>query len=39
EKLGTVVDVGTGVCCICVISEAGGGGRVVTDTKGGSAIV
>ncbi|GKC55186.1 hypothetical protein Tco_1077931 [Tanacetum coccineum] len=39
EERGTVVGVGTGVCCICVMRGVGGGGRVVTDTKGGSTIV
>ncbi|GKF22575.1 hypothetical protein Tco_0074897, partial [Tanacetum coccineum] len=39
EELGTVVGVGTGVCCICVMRGVGSGGRVVADTKGGSAIV
>ncbi|GJT55709.1 hypothetical protein Tco_0990763, partial [Tanacetum coccineum] len=39
EELGTVVGVGTGVCYICVMRGVGGGGRVVADTRGGSAIV
>ncbi|GKC77702.1 hypothetical protein Tco_1128476 [Tanacetum coccineum] len=39
EELGTVVGVGTGVCCICVMIGVGGGGRVVADTRGGSAVV
>ncbi|GKE06335.1 hypothetical protein Tco_1398353 [Tanacetum coccineum] len=39
EELGIVVGVGTGVCCICVMRGVGGGGRVVADTRGGSAIV
>ncbi|GKG38274.1 hypothetical protein Tco_0457497, partial [Tanacetum coccineum] len=39
EELGTVVSVGTGVCCIWVMRGVGGGGRVVTNTRGGSAIV
>ncbi|GJU14980.1 hypothetical protein Tco_1142946 [Tanacetum coccineum] len=39
EELETVVGVGTGVCCIGVMRGVGCGGRVVSDTKGGSAIV
>ncbi|GKB04654.1 hypothetical protein Tco_0832849, partial [Tanacetum coccineum] len=39
EELGTVVGVGTGVCCIWVIRGVGGGGRVIANTRGGSAIV
>ncbi|GJY21349.1 hypothetical protein Tco_0393915 [Tanacetum coccineum] len=39
EVLGTVVGMGTGVCCICVTRGVGGGGRVVADTRGGSTIV
>ncbi|GJS63191.1 hypothetical protein Tco_0677755 [Tanacetum coccineum] len=39
EELETVVGVGTGVCCICVMRGVGGGGRVVADTRGGSTIV
>ncbi|GKC41432.1 hypothetical protein Tco_1059154 [Tanacetum coccineum] len=39
EVLGIVVGVGTGVCCICVIRGVGSRGRVVADTRGGSAIV
>ncbi|GJZ03640.1 hypothetical protein Tco_0536915 [Tanacetum coccineum] len=39
EGLETVVGVGTGVCCICVMRGVGDGGRVVADTRGGSAIV
>ncbi|GKE34955.1 hypothetical protein Tco_1454277 [Tanacetum coccineum] len=39
EELGTIVGVGTGVCCICVIRGVGGGGRVIANTRGGSAIV
>ncbi|GJU05294.1 hypothetical protein Tco_1121724 [Tanacetum coccineum] len=38
EELGTVVGVGTGVCCICVLRGVGGRGRVVANTRGGSAI-
>ncbi|GKE26049.1 hypothetical protein Tco_1441433 [Tanacetum coccineum] len=39
EELGTIASVGTGVCCICVMRGVGGGGRVVVDRRGGSAIV
>ncbi|GKB58768.1 hypothetical protein Tco_0914954 [Tanacetum coccineum] len=39
EELETIVGVGTGVCCICVMRGVGGGGRVVADIRGGSAIV
>ncbi|GKC32871.1 hypothetical protein Tco_1040165 [Tanacetum coccineum] len=39
EELGIVAGVGTGVCCRCVMTGVGGGGRVVIDNKGGSAIV
>ncbi|GKG00956.1 hypothetical protein Tco_0305661 [Tanacetum coccineum] len=39
EELGTVVGVGTGVCCRCVMRGVGGGGRVVADKRGGSLIV
>ncbi|GJT93947.1 hypothetical protein Tco_1082792 [Tanacetum coccineum] len=39
EDLRTVVGVGTGVYCICVIRGVGGRGKVVADTRGGSAIV
>ncbi|GJV68375.1 hypothetical protein Tco_1483884 [Tanacetum coccineum] len=39
EELGTIIGVGTGVCCICVMGGMGGGGRVVAKTRGGSAIV
>ncbi|GJR64858.1 hypothetical protein Tco_0010923 [Tanacetum coccineum] len=39
EELEMVAGVGTGVCCICVMRGVGGGGRVVVDRIGGSAIV
>ncbi|GKA38615.1 hypothetical protein Tco_0731166 [Tanacetum coccineum] len=39
EKLGTVVGVGIGVFCGCVIRGMGGGESVVADKRGGSAIV
>ncbi|GKB54264.1 hypothetical protein Tco_0905017 [Tanacetum coccineum] len=39
EELGIIVGVGTGVCCICVMRGVSGGGRVVANTRGGSAIV
>ncbi|GKF00264.1 hypothetical protein Tco_0023614, partial [Tanacetum coccineum] len=39
EELRKVVGVGTGVCCRCVKRGVGGGGRVVADKRGGSAIV
>ncbi|GJX91325.1 hypothetical protein Tco_0344651 [Tanacetum coccineum] len=32
-------DVTTGVCCICVVRGVGGGGRVIANTRGGTAIV
>ncbi|GKE28727.1 hypothetical protein Tco_1444111, partial [Tanacetum coccineum] len=39
EEVKTVVGVGTGVCCRCVMRGVGGEGRVVIDKRGGSAIV
>ncbi|GJW66004.1 hypothetical protein Tco_0117888 [Tanacetum coccineum] len=39
SELRTVVGIGTGFCCICVMRGVGGGGRVVADTRGGSTIV
>ncbi|GKE72096.1 hypothetical protein Tco_1534137 [Tanacetum coccineum] len=38
EELRTVVGVGTGVSCRCVMRGVGGRGRVI-DKRGGSAIV
>ncbi|GKA74236.1 hypothetical protein Tco_0780538 [Tanacetum coccineum] len=39
EELGTFAGVGTGVCYRCVIRGVGGGGRVVVDKRGGSALI
>ncbi|GJS25496.1 putative reverse transcriptase domain-containing protein [Tanacetum coccineum] len=39
EELGIVAGVGTGVCCRCVMRGIGGGGSVVADERGVSAIV
>ncbi|GJY35937.1 hypothetical protein Tco_0421315, partial [Tanacetum coccineum] len=39
EELGTVAGVGTGVCCRCEMKGVGGGGSVVADERGVSAIV
>ncbi|GKG18055.1 hypothetical protein Tco_0372353, partial [Tanacetum coccineum] len=38
-ELETIVGVGTGVCCICVMRGVGGRGRVVANTRDGSTIV
>ncbi|GKE85827.1 hypothetical protein Tco_1559569 [Tanacetum coccineum] len=39
EELRIVAGVGTGVCCRCVMRGVGGGGRIITDKRGGSTIV
>ncbi|GKC26399.1 hypothetical protein Tco_1033693, partial [Tanacetum coccineum] len=39
EEIITVAGVGTSVCCRCVMRGMGGGGRVVAEKRGGSAIV
>nr|GFD29304.1 hypothetical protein [Tanacetum cinerariifolium] len=39
DELGTFAGEGAGVCCTCEMIEMDGGGRVVADNRGGSAVV